>query len=468
MRRWKLGLVPLALVLVIVTACGPAPTPEVVEVTREVVSEVTKEVPVEQTVEVPVEVTPTPEPLDPISQLDPSGQEVTFWHVSTKIHEEVLLEMIEEFNANNEYGITVVPEYGGYYGDIRQKTLAAISAGTPPEMAVAYQNMVAEYAEADVVEPLDDYIASQTYGLSEAELNDYYQAFLEGDRYPAFDNQILSFPPNRSMEVMFYNIDWLAELGYEGPPQTWEEFGEMCGAATDPAAETSGYAISPSASTFAGWVWTRGGEILSEDGTEPVFGEEGQEALAFLQDLVEEGYAYQIAERYGDQTDFANEKALFTFGSTAGLPYYDAAVEGRFDWSIAPLPHETEEPIVDMYGPSITVFQTTPEKQLASWLFLKWFTEPEQTARWAITTGYFPVRRSAAQSEEMLAHFSENPLYAKAFSFLPYAKTEPTIAGWQAVRDALEEAIVAVITGEQTPEAAIESSLAAAEEAIAE
>jgi len=121
-----------------------------------------------------------------------------------------------------------------------------------------------------------------------------------------------------------------------------------------------------------------------------------------------------------------------------------------------------------MYGPSITVFQTTPEKQLASWLFLKWFTEPEQTARWAITTGYFPVRRSAAQSEEMLAHFSENPLYAKAFSFLPYAKTEPTIAGWQAVRDALEEAIVAVITGEQTPEAAIESSLAAAEEAIAE
>jgi len=474
MRRWKLGLAPLALVLVITAACGPAPTAEVVEVTREVekevVKEVTKEVQVERTVEVevPVEVTPTPEPLDAISQLDPSGQEVTFWHVSTKIHEEVLLEMIEAFNETNDYGITVVPEYGGYYGDIRTKTLAAISAGTPPEMAVAYQNMVAEYAEAGVVQPLDDYVASEKYGLTEAELNDYYQAFLEGDRYPAFGGRMLSFPPNRSMEVMYYNKDWLAELEYDGPPQTWDEFYEMCAAATDPAAETSGYAISPSASTFAGWVWTRGGEILSEDGSEPVFEEEGVEALTFLQDLVNEGYAYQIAERYGDQTDFANEKALFTFGSTAGLPYYDAAIEGRFDWSIAPLPHETEEPIVDMYGPSITVFQTTPEKELASWLFLKWFTEPEQTARWAITTGYFPVRRSAAQSEEMLAHFSENPLYAKAFSFLPYAKTEPTIAGWQAVRDALEEAIVAVITGEQSPDAAVDDAVIAAEEAIAE
>lgn len=466
MKKRSLVLVPLLLALAIAAACGPAPTAEPVEVTREVVQEVTKEV--ERTVEVPVEVTPTPEPLDPISQLDPSGQEVTFWHVSTKIHEEVLLDLIEQFNENNEWGITVVPEYGGYYGDIRTKTLAAISAGTPPEMAVAYQNMVAEYAEAGVVEPLDDYIASKKYGLTEAELNDYYQAFLEGDRYPAFGNKTLSFPPNRSMEVMYYNKDWLAELGYEGPPGTWEEFYEMCEAATDPAAETYGYAISPSASTFAGWVWTRGGEILSEDGTEPVFEEEGTEALAFLQRMVEEGVAYQIAERYGDQTDFANEKVVFTFGSTAGIPYYDAAVEGRFDWSIAPMPHETEEPIVDMYGPSITVFQTTPEKQLASWLFLKWFTEPEQTARWAITTGYFPVRRSAAQSEEMLAHFSENPLYAKAFSFLPYAKTEPTIAGWQMVRDAMEEASVAVISGESGPEEACDEAIAVAEEAVSE
>ena len=83
-------------------------------------------------------------------------------------------------------------------------------------------------------------------------------------------------------------------------------------------------------------------------------------------------------------------------------------------------------------------------------------------------TGYFPVRRSAAQSQEMLLHFAENPLYTKAFSFLPYAKTEPTIGGWQAVRDALGEAIVAVITDERTPEQAIEEAAAAAAEVLAE
>jgi len=358
-----------------------------VPVEKVVEKQVVKEVPVEKIKEVKVVVTPTAEPLDATSQLDPSGQEVIFWHVSTKIHEQVLLSLIDEFNGTNPWDIRVKPEYGGYYGDIRKKILAAIAAGQPPDMAVSYQNMVAEYAAAEVIEPLDDYIASKEYGLSAQELADYFEAFITGDHYPAFGGQMLSFPPNRSMEVMYYNIDWLAELGYEDPPKTWDEFYEMCRAATDEAAGTSGYAISPSASTFAGWVWTRGGEVLSADGKSVRFQAEGVEALTFLKKLVDEGAAYQIAERYGDQTDFANEKALFAFGSTAGLPYYARAIEDeetgkpRFSWSIAPLPHDTPEPIVDMYGPSICVFKTTPERQLAAWLFLKWFTAPEQTAQ---------------------------------------------------------------------------------------
>ncbi|NIO68469.1 MAG: ABC transporter substrate-binding protein, partial [Anaerolineae bacterium] len=76
--------------------------------------------------------------------------------------------------------------------------------------------------------------------------------------------------------------------------------------------------------------------------------------------------------------------------SLDGLLYYSAAieegtiVEPEFEWSIAPFPHEAAKPIVGMYGPTLCVFKTTPQKQLAGWLFIKWFTEPEQAARWAI------------------------------------------------------------------------------------
>ena len=135
---------------------------------------------------------------------------------------------------------------------------------------------------------------------------------------------------------------------------------------------------------------------------------------------------------------------------------------------MAPFPHDTPEPVVDVYGPSVTIFKTTPERELAAWLFVRWFTEKDQTARWAMDSNYFPVRRSAAESEAMQAYFNKNPLYKKAFDFLPYGRTEPTIAGWQSVRDALGNAIVAVISGEQTPQEALDAAAAAAQEALAQ
>jgi len=99
---------------------------------------------------------------------------------------------------------------------------------------------------------------------------------------------------------------------------------------------------------------------------------------------------------------------------------------------------------------------------------LKWFTSSEQTAKWAMTTNYFPVRKSAAESEEMKAYFIDNPQYEKAFGFLDYAKTEPTVAGYQDVRDAIGEAITAVITGVNTPEEAMDTLITTANEILSE
>ncbi|MDP6932558.1 MAG: GMC family oxidoreductase N-terminal domain-containing protein, partial [Myxococcota bacterium] len=41
-------------------------------------------------------------------------------------------------------------------------------------------------------------------------------------------------------------------------------------------------------------------------------------------------------------------------------------------------------PAPNVYGASVAICRTTPERQLAAWLFLKWFTEPEQQARWVV------------------------------------------------------------------------------------
>jgi multiple sugar transport system substrate-binding protein len=268
------------------------------------------------------------------------------------------------------------------------------------------------------------------------------------------------------MEVMYYNVDMLNELGYENPPATWDEFKAMCMDATrdtdgDGINDTFGYAISPSGSTFAGWVWSLGGALLSKDDQSVMFQEQGLEALTLLKDLMDSGYAYQVIEEDGDRLDFAQGKVLFIFDSLDGLlPYSGAIEEGtivepEFEWSIAPFPHEADKPIVGMYGPTLCVFKTTPQKQLAGWLFIKWFTEPEQAARWAIAVDHFPVRKSAIETEAMKAYFEENPLYEEAFGLLEYARMEPAIAGWQGIHDALYKAMVGVVSGQVSPEEAI-------------
>jgi ABC-type glycerol-3-phosphate transport system substrate-binding protein len=427
-----------------------------------------------------------PSALDTISLLDPTGAQITLWHAFTKVEEQTLLALISEFNNQNEWGITVRPEYGGHYHDLHKKTLAAIAFGSPPEMTFTHHSRVAEYAQADVIQPLDGYVANEKYGLTEeewrtenGELEDYFPAFLAGDRYPAFDGELLSFSPSLGMEVMYYNVDMLNELGYENPPATWDEFKAMCMDATqdidnDGISDTFGYAVSPSGSTFADWVWSRGGELLSKDGQSVTFQEQGLEALILLRDLIDSGYAYQAVVEDGDRLDFGQGKVLFIFDSLDGLRYYSAAViegisvEPEFEWSIAPFPHEAAKPIVGMRGPTLCVFKTTPQKQLAGWIFIKWFTEPEQAARWAIAADHFPVHKSAIETETMKAHFEENPLYEEAFGFLEYARMEPAIAGWQGVHDALYKAIVGVASSEMSPEEAIYEAVEEAERILAE
>lgn len=177
--------------------------------------------------------------------------------------------------------------------------------------------------------------------------------------------------------------------------------------------------------------------------------------MSFMVGLYEDGYAHKIAERYGDQTDFGNQKVLFTIGSSSGLPYYGLAAEageaGNFDWSVAPPPH-TGRPAVNVYGASVSVPLTTPERQLAAWLFVRWFTEPEQQAEWVGISNYFPVRYSVA--DNLGDYLAQNPKFAYAFNILQTSdtKAEPPFLGYSEVRDMVNAAYNAIIDGADVEE----------------
>ncbi|MCK4471013.1 MAG: extracellular solute-binding protein [Anaerolineae bacterium] len=427
---------------------------------------------------------PTPVPLTydveiygEIENLDPSGQVVTYWYQHTGSREELMLSLIDEFNRTNEWSITVQGESQGGYDDLYQKIVAGIPANQLPSMAVAYQNQAATYAVQEALVALDPYVESEQWGYTEAELDDFFPIALGADYLPQFEARY-GWPPYKSMEVMYYNEDWLAELGYDGPPETWEEFAEMsCAAIEQPFSGATGegavlgYEYSIDASRFATFAFSRGGNIINENGTGYVFNDAaGLEALTFLKDLDDRGCAAVVTERYGDQTDFGAGRVLFTISSISGLPYYGQAVDegAGFNWSVNPPPHSADRdaPRMNIYGASQSICVSTPEEQLAAWLFIKWTSEAEQQATWASSTGYFPTRQAAA---DLLAdYFAEHPTYEKAFTFMSmdYGIESP-VAGYDECRAAVAEMLIAVMGGEDA-QAQLESTVAACNEYLAD
>ena len=159
-----------------------------------------------------------------------------------------------------------------------------------------------------------------------------------------------------------------------------------------------------------------------------------------------------MAKAYDDQNDFGNYLCLFTISSTSGLPYYAQVVNsgkgGAFDWSVAAPPTTTGKPTLNLYGASVSIPKTTPQKQLAAWLFVKWFSEPKQQAHWVEVSSYFPVRKSAVGL--LTDYLKMDPKFAAAWNLLNSSqlKTEPSsYPGYELVRDKIKGAYNAILDG---------------------
>jgi ABC-type glycerol-3-phosphate transport system substrate-binding protein len=112
-----------------------------------------------------------------------------------------------------------------------------------------------------------------------------------------------------------------------------------------------------------------------------------------------------------------------------------------------------------MFGANVTVFKSTPQKQLASWLFIKWFSEQANTADWATKSYYMPVRKSAANDEALKTYWtSKDPQGKQAFDAVPTSIPEPNVRGQQDIRDVLFNMYVSVMTGKATPEQALKDA----------
>ncbi|MGH2537744.1 MAG: extracellular solute-binding protein [Candidatus Promineifilaceae bacterium] len=402
----------------------------------------------------------------PLAGVDPRGQSIVWWHNHSGSREEQLLPLVAQFNESNPCGITVEAQNQGDYDEIRDKVNASAAAGEQPAaLLVGYQNDQAFYQLNNSLVDLNTYLDDPHWGLTEEEKADFYASFFNQSVHPVFDNQRLGFPPNRSMEVLVYNQTWLEELGFDGPPSTPEEFREMaCAAAEANGDGTGGYILRDDASGVAAWTYAYGGDVLSEDGTGYNYaGDATVQPLHFLKQLYDDGCAYFFTEGFPNP-EFAARRAIFTQGSSSGIPFYAADMttlaeeQGREQdvWGVTAIPHTTADPVQNIYGGDVMITATTHEQQLAAWNFIKWFTSPEVQAEWVKISGYFPTRQGT--NEFLEGYVGENAQWGQARDMLPFSYYEPQLISYTAVRDATSAAFNEIM---QLPAGATEDDIRA-------
>ena len=445
MRRTRVLLVAVILIAsMLLGACAkatkvPAPTEAPVATEAPVVTEAPTEAPAE---------------VDPWADVVPA-KEIVWWHQHTGSKREAsIAKIVEDFNNTNEYGIKVTAEYAGSYNDIFNKMLPILNTPDVPDVVVGYQNQVATYQLANAMFDMNELINHPKYGLTKEEQDDFFPGFFAQDVFSLFGGQRLGLAPNRSAEVMYYNMDWLKELGYDAPPTTPEQFKEMaCKAAVTPFSGAKGngsigYELAvDDPSHFASWTFAFGGDMFDYTANQFTLNSDAAvQAWTFIQSLFADGCARQVAEKYGDQTDFGNGILLFTTASTSGMTTYypDAVTAGAgFDWNVAALPHTTVDPVVDVYGASISIPKSTPERELAAWLFVKYYTSADVNAEWAKASGYFPVKQSVATKFQDV--FDAFPRYKLAFDLLKFGKFEPPVPGYDFVREIIKDTMANIV-----------------------
>ncbi len=391
-----------------------------------------------------------------LSSVDPSNQTITYWHQFSGAQLDTMTAIINDFNATNPNHITVEALAQGTYDKIRPLMNNAITAGTTPNLVAAYASDAASYFKDNAVVDLTPYINDPKWGLTADEMKDLNMGVINANE---IDGKMLAWAHQNSAQVLVVNMTMLQQIGYDHAPTTYDEFKDIaCKASKLTGAkgeDIQGYPIKIDSSEFEMYDASMGGNIF-HDGKYDFTSDAAVGTLQLLQDLYKQGCAYIPATAFGNTDDFALGLNPMATTSTAGLTFILGGFDKngvKADWQVTTLPYTEGNRTIQVYVPSIALVSSTPEKQLASWLFLKFLSTKDEAAKWSAGTAYFnPVLSSAA---ELTAETFPNKTLFPYFDAANKLQNDPTIkiyagqtdASYGKVRELVAAAMGAVTSG---------------------
>lgn len=390
------------------------------------------------------------------------GTTITFWHAMGGVNGEALDYLVNKFNEENEYGITVDSQYQGSYDDAINKLKSAQLGNMGADLVQVYDIGTRFMIDSGWIIPMQDMIDSEGYDVSDLEENI--------TAYYTVNDELYSMPFNSSTPILYYNKDMFDKAGITEVPTSLKGIANIA----DDLVNKGGAGEALSMGIY-GWFFE---EFMCKQGLEYVDNGNGREAAAekvvfdenggalnILNEwkkLYDAGYAPNVG-RGGDSglADFSSGKAAITLGSTASLKQILQDVNGSFEVGTAYFPSITDDDKggVSIGGASLWMLDNQDDvKKAATWEFVKYLVSAESQAYWNAQTGYFPVTTAAHDEQVFKDNIAEYPQFQTAIDQLH--DSAPEYAGallsvFPEARSIVETEIENMLNGKQSAEDAV-------------
>ena len=371
--RKKLLAALLAMVMILLAGCGTTPAP-----------------------------TPTPE-VKPVA--------LTIWHYFSGAQQEALDAVVKEFNetVGKDKKITVTAENQGATADLEKKIQTASDAGLAqlPDIIHGYPDITATLHAKGFIADMGSYLKAE-------DLADYYEGFIkEGSQFEGGEFRLM--PIAKSTELLFLNKTlWNSVKEQIGATDedlaTWEGIAKAGKAYFDLTGKTF-FGIDSLANFFYLGGFQQGHEFVTPGKFTP--NEEAEQRIYnFVNAGINEGWLVVKDANKKYNSDFMNDgTAVCYVGSNSGTTYLNPVTtvgQAALD-ELACLSYpvfEGETAAVIQQGAGMSIAKKGEEKEKAAVEFLLFLTNSNNTAKFSMTTGYIPVRKSAQESEAFKAFLS--------------------------------------------------------------
>jgi len=365
--------------------------------------------------------------------------------------------MVAKFEQQNP-DINVNAIYAGNYNDARIKALAALKSGKPAQLSVMFSIDIYELIEQDAIVPFDGLVS--TYE-EKAWLYSFYPTLMENG---VTDGKVWGIPFQRSTIVMYYNKDIFRKSGLNPnqPPQNWDQLVDYGKKIVSKNPNTWGVMI-PSTGypywMFGALTMQNNQVLMNGDGNETYYNHPSVvEALQYWNDL---GSKHKVMPsgtiEWGTlRKNFLEGKTAIMWHSTGNLT--TVKKNAKFDFGVAMLPANKRRGTPTGGGNFYIFKKSSDEEKKASMRLIKFMTSPEQAAHWSMSTGYMGVSPASYQTDALKNYVKEFPPAVVARDQLNYATAELSTFQTGRVRKLLDDAIQSALTGNETPQQALDKA----------